>query len=115
MQRSDAPERVYVKLTEGYEHNWYGVVTDECDDAAEYVRADLLFAAEARIATLTAERDEAHDFIEEVRDCSPDIISGRATDPQDDVDDMIAHDVLLSFQSCAEALIGKNPKARVKA
>ena len=46
-------------------------------------------------------------FIEEVRDCRPDLISGRARDPQDDVADMIEADVLLAFQADAEALIGK--------
>lgn len=50
-------------------------------------------------------------FAEEVRDCSPDVISGRSRDPQDDVPDMIEADVLWNFQADAETLIGKRQKA----
>ena len=37
-----APERVSVKQTEGYEHNWWGVLTHVYDEeGVEYIRADL--------------------------------------------------------------------------
>lgn len=49
-------------------------------------------------------------FAEEVRDLRPDVVSGRATDPQDDVDDMISADVLRTLQADATALIGKKVK-----
>jgi hypothetical protein len=64
------------------------------------------------IAISKADYDKLIGFVEEVRDCSPDVFSGRAIDPQDDVDDMIAHDVLLSFQTDAETLIGRKPEAQ---
>ncbi|MEX5513594.1 DUF551 domain-containing protein [Pseudophaeobacter sp. 1A09344] len=38
---ADAPEEIGVKLTEGYEFNWWGVVTDASDEeAVVYVRED---------------------------------------------------------------------------
>ena len=37
-----APDRIAIKLTNGYETNWWGVVTDPFDEnGVEYVRADL--------------------------------------------------------------------------
>ena len=45
---SEAPKNVFVKMTEGYESNWWGVVTHPYDeDGVEYVRADLV---EAKLA-----------------------------------------------------------------
>lgn len=47
----DAPERVGVKMTDGYERNCWGVLTHIYDDdAVQYVRADIAAAelAEAR-------------------------------------------------------------------
>ena len=39
---TDAPERIALKLTEGYEVNWWGEITDLYDDeGVEYIRADL--------------------------------------------------------------------------
>ena len=39
---SEAPERTALKKTEGYEHNWWGVVTHEYDDdGVEYIRKDV--------------------------------------------------------------------------
>lgn len=56
---SDAPERVGVKRTDGYEYNWWGVLTNIFDeDAVEYVRADI---ADEKIADLTRELAEARD------------------------------------------------------
>ena len=43
---SEAPKNVFVKMTEGYESNWWGVVTHPYDeDGVEYIRADLVEAA----------------------------------------------------------------------
>jgi len=43
---TEAPKNVFVKMTEGYESNWWGVVTHPYDeDGVEYVRADLVEAA----------------------------------------------------------------------
>lgn len=40
---TEAPERIGLKLTDGYAHNWYGVLTDYTDeDSVEYIRADLV-------------------------------------------------------------------------
>lgn len=62
---SDAPERVFVTLTDGYEHNWWGVVTHELDDdAVEYVRADLLTAAEKRADAAEAENKRLREALE---------------------------------------------------
>ena len=45
---TEAPKNVFVKMTEGYESNWWGVVTHPHDeDGVEYVRADLV---EAKLA-----------------------------------------------------------------
>jgi len=45
---TEAPKNVFVKMTEGYESNWWGVVTHPYDeDGVEYVRADLV---EAKLA-----------------------------------------------------------------
>jgi hypothetical protein len=42
----EAPKNVFVKMTEGYESNWWGVVTHPYDeDGVEYIRADLVEAA----------------------------------------------------------------------
>lgn len=56
---SEAPKTVGVKKTEGYEHNYWGVLTHAFDeDAVEYIRTDeasaLLAAKDARIAELEA-------------------------------------------------------------
>jgi hypothetical protein len=43
---TEAPKNVFVKMTEGYESNWWGVVTHPYDeDGVEYIRADLVEAA----------------------------------------------------------------------
>lgn len=43
-----APDHVSIKQTEGYEYNWWGVVTDEFDeDGTKYIRADLHAALQA--------------------------------------------------------------------
>ena len=53
---TDAPERIGLKLSEGYEHNDYSVVTYHFDEeGVEYVRADLYAAAQARIEALEAQ------------------------------------------------------------
>jgi hypothetical protein len=45
---TEAPKNVFVKMTEDYESNWWGVVTHPYDeDGVEYVRADLV---EAKLA-----------------------------------------------------------------
>lgn len=49
-------------------------------------------------------------FVEEVRDCRPDVISGRRRDPQDDAPDMIDAEVLWTLQADATALVGKAVK-----
>ena len=73
---------------------------------------DLAEAMAAAYATAqTPDYQALVGFAEDVRDCSPDVICGRASDPQDDVSDMIAADVLWDFQADAEKLIGKRQKA----
>ena len=52
-------------------------------------------------------------FIEEVRDFRPDVISGRAHDPQDDLDDMMLVDQFYALQEDAEQIIGPKPKKEV--
>lgn len=56
--QDEAPETVCVKLTDGYEHNWWGVVTDDFDeDGVSYIRADLARPSQAgdeRVARLEA-------------------------------------------------------------
>lgn len=46
---TDAPKEVAIKLTTGYETNWYGVVADPTDEAPSttiYTRTDIAEAAE---------------------------------------------------------------------
>ena len=57
----------------------------------------------ADFATLTG-------FVEEVRDHKPEVISGRARDPQDDVDDMMPVGEFYAFQTDAEAIVGRKVK-----
>ena len=49
-------------------------------------------------------------FVEAVRDHRPDVISGRAYDPQDDVDDMMWIGDFYAFQTDAEAIVGRKVK-----
>ena len=46
-------------------------------------------------------------FIEELRDYKPEIHSGRMSDPQDDVPDVIEADVFLTFQEDAITALGE--------
>ena len=55
----DAPKRTALKMTTGYESNWYGVVTSEHDDdptTVEYIlaaeHARIVAEKDARIARL---------------------------------------------------------------
>ena len=59
----DAPKRTALKMTTGYESNWYGVVTSEHDDdptTVEYIlateHARIVAEKDARIADLEAQR-----------------------------------------------------------
>lgn len=77
------------------------------------VKALVLTAGDLGFVAISkADYDKLIGFVEEVRDCSPDIISGRAIDPQDDVDDMMPFNVFESFQAEASDLIGRKPKAQ---
>ena len=49
-------------------------------------------------------------FVEEVRDYRPDVISGRAHDPQDEAPDMIEADTFYAFQEDAAKLAPKAKK-----
>ncbi len=64
-------------------------------------------AMEAEILRLRAALTDCSDFLDEIVRCSPDVFSGRALDPQDDVDDMIALNVLETFRAVACALLAK--------
>ena len=69
--------------------------------ASEATRADLVNT----IKELRAEVERLKGFAEEVRDYKPEIHSGRMSDPQDDVPDVIEADVFLTFQEDATAAL----------
>ena len=59
---TEAPKRISVKRTQGYESNWWGVVTDPFDESGvEYVRAD-------EIERLQAELREAREAMTSARE-----------------------------------------------
>ena len=94
---------------------WAGVAADEKKRADD---------AEAEVARLTAERDAAVaasqklaaenarlvDFVSELADYKPTIISGRRRDPQDDVDDMMPLPEFEAFQDDARAFLAGGDK-----
>jgi hypothetical protein len=67
---SEAPKNVFVKMTEGYESNWWGVVTHPYDeDGVEYVRADLV---EAKLAKAMEALNTAANWIDYCAGMMPD-------------------------------------------
>ncbi len=68
------------------------------------VRSQTLFEAMCvRIEALEA-------FAEDVRDFTPEVISGRRHDPQNDVPDTMPVDEFYAFQAEAEAIVGAKRK-----
>jgi len=64
-----------------------------------------LAAAMGYALTPIATQEKVAVFLEELRDFKPDVISGRAPDPQDDVDDLTPFYIFEAFQSDAADLL----------
>ena len=58
-----------------------------------------------------AEADKQIGFIEEVRDYKPTVYRDQADDPQDRMDDTMPVGEFYAFQTDAEEIVGRKPKA----
>mgnify|MGYP000229537861 CR=1 FL=1 len=87
-------------------------MSDYCIENDGAGRAELAAINSDKAAAKITEQAETIErltaFIEELRDYKPEIHSGRMSDPQDDVPDVMEAEVFITFQEDAIAALGES-------